>query len=47
MTKVTLTLTMVINGNVIINLKKVITKLKADPSTRQACISIYDGKEHT
>ena len=26
-------------------LEKVITKLKADPSTRQACISIYDGKE--
>ena len=26
-------------------LEKVITKLKANPSTRQACISIYDGKE--
>jgi len=26
-------------------LEKVITKLKTDPSTRQACISIYDGKE--
>jgi thymidylate synthase len=26
-------------------LEKVITKLKTNPSTRQACISIYDGKE--
>ena len=26
-------------------LEKVITKLRADSSTRQACISIYDGKE--
>jgi len=26
-------------------LEKVITKLRANPSTRQACISIYDGKE--
>ena len=26
-------------------LEKVITKLKANSSTRQACISIYDGKE--
>jgi len=27
-------------------LEKVIAKLKTNPSTRQACISIYDGKEH-
>ena len=26
-------------------LEKVITKLKTNPSTRQACVSIYDGKE--
>ena len=26
-------------------LEKVVTKLKTNPSTRQACISIYDGKE--
>ena len=38
---------MVINGNVDHQLDYVVAKLKDNPNTRHAAISIYDGKEHS